>query len=95
MVFCLHGFKHGHHSLTHIFLKWAVHFNACVLSFDFGEGFTCRGRIESHQVRDACFVFNIVSDTRWGFRIGLRLIDLLDDRFRIFQQGDHVFAVIV
>lgn len=46
LVFCLYGFKYGYYSFIYIFFKWVVYFNVCVLSFDFGEGFICCGRIE-------------------------------------------------
>ena len=71
-----------------------IHFAFEVL-FQLRNALTGNGGENIQQVGNTRFVLHVVAYNRRLFRVGHRTFDFLNHRFRIFQQTDHVVAVVI
>ncbi|ESW42365.1 hypothetical protein D022_4140B, partial [Vibrio parahaemolyticus 12310] len=44
----LNWLKHRNNRFTHVFLEWAIHFNAFVFRFNLFKAHACRCRVKTH-----------------------------------------------
>ena len=86
--------QHARYRFGDFAFQVAIHF-AFKMLFQLRNSFPGNRGEDIQQVGDARFLFQIVTHYRRLVGVGDRTFNLLDHRFRIFQQADDVVAVVV
>ena len=94
MIALLQVNQHARYRFGDFAFQVAIHF-AFKMLFQLRNSFPGNRGEDIQQVGDARFLFQIVTHYRRLVGVGDRTFNLLDHRFRIFQQADDVVAVVV